>query len=159
MLWGYEIRPTTHPQAFWIVRHGTGFPQDDSPRGDCGDVHGGSSSGIHCLKCSSASDFLRICFSDRKKPSKKLIIAWHMEPWAFTFFRGWFCLTAPTNLKYQNPLQNRISGCLNGFDPLCKSVWTDIFICCSLFSTLISNLSPNLFYVPVLPWWWQHLLI
>lgn len=63
-----------------------------------------------------------------------------------------FFLTTPTNLKYQNPLQSRISGCLNAFDPLCKSVWTDISLPCSLFSTLISNLSSNLFYVPVLPW-------
>lgn len=65
----------------------------------------------------------------------------------------------PTDLKYQTRLQSRISSCLNGFDSLCKSVQTDIFLCCSLFSTLISNLSPNLFYVSVLPWWWQLLLI
>lgn len=39
-----------------------------------------------------------------------------------------FCLTAPTNLKYQKPLQKGISGCLNAFDPLCKSAWRDTFL-------------------------------
>lgn len=104
--------------------------------------------------------FWEFPFQAEKNPSKLLIVVWHVEPWELSSGDSFgFCLTAPTNLKYQNPLQSRISGCSNGFDPLCKSVWTDIFLCCSLFSTLISNLSPNLFYVPVLPWWWQHVLI
>lgn len=176
VLWGWEIRPALPPQASWMLSSGNSFLPSDSPRGKLGGVNTEATCGTFLLSITHvvplfllfsgsigmeevAFIFLKWLLLKTFWLSKGMLFPKHFFVLFFFFFWGWFCLTAPPDLKYQNPLQGRIPLCLNAFDPLCKSAWMVIFLPCSLFSTLISNLSSNLFYVPVLPWWWQHLLI